>query len=244
MERRMDSYCSGDWEGWRARIASLRSDWPDLKELSGCSGINPNALMHELSALGDPAVVLADVGNHQMWAAQSYRIQEGQAFMTSGGMGAMGFALPAAVGAAFHLERRRPVLLIAGDGGFQLSLHELQTVVRNRLPIKMVIVNNRCHGMTRQFQDSYFERRYQGTVWGYDAPDFERVARGFGIEADSLSEPADMADALRRLWQDPLQPYLLQVMVGTFTNVFPKIAFGKPMSEMEPQAKPIEMEST
>ena len=179
-----------------------------------------------------------------MWAAQSLDLGERQRFLTSGGMGAMGFALPAAVGAGFQFDKREPVVVIAGDGGFQLSLHELQTVVRNRLPIKMVVLNNGCHGMTRQFQDSYFDGRYQGTVWGYDAPDFEAVAKGYKIEAATIREPGEVAAALAELWRAPLEPYLLQVMIDTHTNVFPKIAFGKPMSEMEPFASPIEMEGT
>jgi len=233
-----------DWSEWEQRIAHLRAEWPDIQELPDCKGLNPNHLMHALSRDRRAGAYAIDVGNHQMWAAQSLEIHAGQAFLTSGGMGAMGFALPAAIGAALHLDKKVPVMVIAGDGGFQLSLHELQTVVRNKLPLKIVVFNNGCHGMTRQFQDTYFEKRYQGTVWGYDAPDFEKVARGFGIDTATLRVPEGIPDALTALWSSPLEPFLLQVMVDTHTNVYPKIAFGKPISEMEPQASPIEMEGT
>ena len=82
-----------------------------------------------------------------------------------------------------------PVVMIAGDGGFQLNIQELQTVVRNRLPIKMVVLNNQCHGMVRQFQESYFDGRYPSTSWGYSPPDFARVAQAYGIEAGTVENP-------------------------------------------------------
>jgi acetolactate synthase I/II/III large subunit len=157
-------------------------------------------------------------------------------------MGSMGFALPAAIGAA--VSTKRPVVVVAGDGGFQCNIQELQTVARNQLPVKIVIVNNRCHGMVRQFQESYFDARYQSTLWGYSAPNFERVACGYGLDARTIDRPEEVDDAARWLWQAPDQPALLQVMVDTYANAYPKIAFGRPITEMEPFAKPIEMEST
>jgi acetolactate synthase-1/2/3 large subunit len=136
------------------------------------------------------------------------------------------------------------VVLVAGDGGFQSNIQELQTVVRNGLPIKMVIVNNNCHGMVRQFQESYFDARYQSTLWGYSAPDFAQVAAAYGIDAQTVESENEVEQALSRLWHDPAAPALLQVMVSTYANAYPKIAFGRAMTEMEPFAQPIEMEST
>jgi len=98
--------------------------------------------------------------------------------------------------------------------------------------------------MTRQFQETYFEERYQATVWGYDTPDFAEVARAYGINSAVIKDTEEIEQAVRSLWADPLQPYLLEVIVDTFTNVYPKMAFGKPISEMEPFSKPIEMEGT
>jgi acetolactate synthase-1/2/3 large subunit len=155
----------------------------------------------------------------------------------------MGFALPAAVGAAAAVAPR-PVVLVAGDGGFQSNIQELETVRRNGLPIKMVVLDNGCHGMVRQFQESYFEGRYQSTLWGYSAPDFEQVARAYGLSARTVRDEAGIDDALRWLWQDPAAPALLRVAIDTYANAYPKIAFGKPMTEMEPFAKPSEMEGT
>jgi acetolactate synthase-1/2/3 large subunit len=232
-----------DRTAWQSEIQARRKQWPDTAELDGVPGINPNILMHALSARSQRAgAYVIDVGQHQMWAAQSIDVRKDQRFLTSGGMGSMGFALPAAVGAA--IATGRPVVMVAGDGSFQCNIQELQTVVRNQLPVKMVVVNNLCHGMVRQFQESYFDARYQSTLWGYSAPDFERVAAGYGIAARTVSDPVGLEAAVDWLWHDPLQPALLQVMVDTFANAYPKIAFGRPITEMEPFAKPIAMEST
>lgn len=186
---------------------------------------------------------VVDAGQHQMWAGQSLELTSLQRFLTSGGMGSMGFGLPAAIGTAL-VSGGAPVVVIAGDGGFQVNIHELQTVVRNRLPIKIAIINNRCHGMVRQFQESYFEQRYQSTLWGYSCPDFAKVADAYGIPSMTVGDPSAVGDAVRWLWRDPDQPALLQVMVDTFANAYPKIAFGRPNTEMEPFATPIAMEST
>jgi acetolactate synthase-1/2/3 large subunit len=229
---------------WLSEIAELRGAWPDHRELADVPGINPNRFMHQLSAVSKAAAAyVVDVGQHQMWAAQSLELESEQQFLTSGGMGSMGFALPAAIGTALSLSSR-PVVLIAGDGGFQSNIQELQTIVRNRLPIKMVIVNNLCHGMVRQFQQSYFDSRYQSTLWGYSAPDFTRVAEAYGVSAQTVQREDEIQSALEWLWSKPTEPSLLQVMVDTYANALPKIAFGHPMTEMEPFAKPLDMEGT
>lgn len=230
---------------WINHVNELRSLWPDTKELSP-TGINPNKFMHSLSQASCQAkVYLADVGSHQMWAAQSLELLQGQHFLTSGGMGAMGFSLPAGIGACVALNKQ-PVVIIIGDGCMQLNIQELQTIVRNKLPIKIIVLNNRTLGMIRQFQDSYFESRYQSTYWGYSAPDFTKVALAYGIDAMTIESPDDIDEAVSWLWTSENQhkPQLLQVMVDPHTNTYPKIAFGKPITEMEPFSKPIEMEGT
>ena len=180
-----------------------------------------------------------------MWAAQSIEISENQLFLTSGGMGAMGYALPASIGACFALDVK-PVVVIAGDGCMQINIQELQTIVRNKLPIKIVVMNNRNLGMIRQFQDSYFNSRYQSTYWGYSAPDFEKVAKAYGIDSITINEEVEIENGVKWMWNEKNNnaPVLLQVMIDPHTNTYPKIAFGKPITEMEPFAKPIEMEST
>jgi len=230
---------------WVKHIIDLKLTWPDTKELVS-EGINPNVFMHALSSQSQKAkAYLADVGSHQMWAAQSLEITEGQHFLTSGGMGAMGFSLPASIGASIALNKQ-PVVVLVGDGSIQINIQELQTIVRNKLPIKIIVLNNNSLGMIRQFQDSYFDSRYQSTLWGYNAPDFAKVSIAYGIEAITISEPDEINVAIDWLWnnENTLSPQLLQVMIDPHTNTYPKIAFGRPITEMEPFAKPIEMEGT
>ena len=229
---------------WLGEIRENRDKWPAEAEYRCPRGINPCAFLKHLSAAGGPAsAYVADVGQHQMWSAQCLQLGADQRFLTSGGMGAMGYGLPAAIGAAFS-QPGRPVVLVAGDGGFQLNLQELQTVVRNRLPVKMLILNNHCHGMVRQFQQSYFEARYHSTMWGYDTPDFSKLATAYGIDSMTVDQPGQTDEAIRFFWRDPFQPVLLQVQIDPGGNVYPKIAFGHPLTEMEPEFKPLEMEGT
>lgn len=230
---------------WLGELYSLRSKWPDTEELEGrISGINPNVFMHRLAQASSAAHgFLADVGSNQMWAAQSIELKPHQTFIMSGGMGAMGFALPAAIGVSVA-NKNQAVVCIAGDGGFQINIQELQTIVRNALPVKMVVLNNNCLGMIRQFQDSYFKGRYHSTLWGYSAPDFEAVAKGYAIDSFTVNSESEVEEGLKRLWREPEKPFLLQVMIDVHTNVYPKMAYGNPISEMEPMAKPVGIEST
>ena len=231
---------------WFEEIRERRREWPPASEYLSQHGINPCAFLQDLSrhpGAKTATAWLADVGQHQMWAAQCLEFGENQRFLTSGGMGAMGYGLPAAIGASMATAEK-PVVLIAGDGGFQLNLQELQTVVRNRLPVKIVLFNNQCHGMVRQFQQSYFHERYRSTMWGYNTPDFTAVAAAYGIASRTIDQPQSIPGALAFLFEKPEEPTLLQVMMDPLGNVYPKIAFGHPLTEMEPQAKPLAMEGT
>jgi acetolactate synthase I/II/III large subunit len=220
-----------DFAAWRQRVAALLAEHPDTAELEGCEGINPNAFLRDLS-LGSPAAraFVVDAGQHTWWTAHSLRLRAGQRFLASTGLWAMGTALPAAIGAA--LACGGPVVVIAGDGGAQLNVQELQTVVRNRLPVKLVVIHNGCHGMVRQFQEENFGGRYPSTLWGYSAPDFTKVAGGWGIAGRTVEDPEGVEAAVRWLWEDEAAPRLLQVAVATFTNVYPHVPFGKPITAM------------
>jgi len=223
-----------DVSEWGARIAGLRADSPDTKELSDASGINPSAFMRYLSAVTAKAsAIVADVGQNQMWAAQSIRLGQGQRFLTSGGMGAMGFALPAAIGVALACPKA-PVYVIAGDGGMQLNIQELETISRLKLPVKTVVLNNSCLGMVRQMQDELFDSRYQSTMWGYGAPDFVGVASAYGLGARRIAESAEVEDAAVWLAENAEEPKLLEVVLDSMTCVRPKVTFGNPVFVMDP----------
>ena len=220
---------------WLNEIEEKKQARLDTSELENINGINPNVFIHQLSQASQWAkAYTADVGNNQMWTSQSLELNENQLFLTSGGMGAMGYSLPAAIGASITLDNAS-VVAIAGDGGFQINIQELQTIRRNNLPIKIVILNNHCLGMIRQFQDSYFDSCYQSTVWGYNAPNFTKVALAYGIESFSISKPEQTETGLAKLWEDPTQPFLLEISMDIHTNVFPKMMFGSPITKMEPE---------
>lgn len=240
----IDGLGSSDNAKWLEEIGRSKKEWPDINELKGINGINPNLFIHKMSTKSKGIkYFFADVGNHQMWMAQSLELLRGQRFLTSGGMGAMGSGLPAAIGACLA-DNNSPALLVAGDGGFQVNIQELQTVVRNKLPIKVIILNNNSLGMIRQFQDSYFGSRYQSSHWGYSAPNFELVAKAYGIESLSIDNETQIDEALDWLVGDLSTPQLLQVYIDMHANAYPKMAFGKPITEMEPLSKPLDMEGT
>ena len=219
---------------WNVEIKEKREAYNDILELKNVKGINPNLFMHQLSNASFKAKgFTTDVGNNQMWSAQSLELNGDQLFLSSGGMGAMGYSLPAAIGASIALNKL-PIVCISGDGGFQINIQELETVKRNYLPIKIVVLNNHCLGMIRQFQDSYFESRYQSTVWGYSAPDFTAIARAYGIDSFSIEKEEDINIGLNRMWEDANAPFLLNVNINIHTNVYPKMLFGNPLTKMEP----------
>jgi acetolactate synthase I/II/III large subunit len=220
---------------WINEIEEKKQTRLDTNELININSINPNSFIHQLSQASQQAKAFTtDVGNNQMWTSQSLELNKNQLFLSSGGMGAMGYSLPAAIGASITLGNAL-VVCIAGDGGFQINIQELQTIRRNNLPIKIVILNNHCLGMIRQFQDSYFDSCYQSTVWGYNTPNFNKVALAYNIESFSINKQEEIGIGLSKLWEDPSQPFLLEVSIEFHTNVFPKMKFGCSLTEMEPE---------
>jgi acetolactate synthase I/II/III large subunit len=220
---------------WTYRLNELRRAWPDTNELGDCGGINPNVLVRELSAASPTACdFVVDAGQHLWWAAQSIQPRLGQRFMPSLGLGPCGYSLPAAIGIA--LSSHRPVVVVVGDGAFPFNIQELQTVVRNRLPIKILLIDNQCHGSVRQFQEEFLEARYPTTVIDYDTPDFTRVADAYGIRSREVSEPDGVSEALSWFWEDPMEASLLRARIPMLLNVYPNVPFGAPLTAMEGRA--------
>lgn len=240
-------FAAGNWSLWKERILDLKNKYPaHLEYLAEKNEINPVSLLQSLCAQRpeEPIDFITDVGQHQMWAAQCITFKSSDRFLTSGGMGAMGFGLPAAIGAAMANPNANTVL-ISGDGSFQLNIQELETVRRNNLNIKIVLFNNHCHGMVRQFQDSYFNGNHQSTVNGYSAPDFKQISKAYGIPCLSLDKNDANAidDSLVEMFSQS-GPFFLQVTLSQTSKVYPKLAFGRSFGEMEPDVHPVAMEST
>jgi acetolactate synthase I/II/III large subunit len=197
------------------------------------------------SRLPKDSVVVADVGQHQMWAAQRYRSSSPRGFITSGGLGSMGFALPAAVG----VQLAKPdtcVLCVSGDGGFQMNIQELATVHRLGLPVKLVIIDNKYLGMVRQWQQLFYERNYAETDLS-DNPDFVDIAKAYKIHSWRLKEDAmrefpvsqETGDAIDRFLSSP-EPELLVFDCAPEANVYPMVPAGAALSEMLLEEEPAE----
>jgi acetolactate synthase I/II/III large subunit len=176
---------------------------------------------------GDCTVV-TDVGQHQMWEAQYFHHTKRRSLLTSGGLGTMGYALPAAIGAQMG-EPEEEVWVVAGDGGFQMTMPELSTIVQERLPIKIAIINNGYLGMVRQWQDIFYNRRHAGTP--LFNPDFVKLAEAYGIPGRAVTRKEEVAEAIRQA-QASDGPFLLDFQVEEFTNVYPMVAAGKSNADM------------
>ena len=174
------------------------------------------------------ATIVADVGQHQMIAARYSDFFDTDGFVTSGGMGTMGFALPAAFGVKVARPKREVVAVI-GDGCFQMTIQELGTIAQSKLPVKIIILNNNYLGMVRQWQELFFNNRYSSVE--LQNPDFVAISKGFGIEAEKVSTREELPNALDRMLLADT-PYLLDITVLKQHNVFPMVASGAGVSEI------------
>lgn len=174
------------------------------------------------------SIVVADVGQHQMITARYYEFTKPHSFITSGGLGTMGFALPAGLGAKFG-KPHRDVVAVIGDGCFQMNIQELGTIAQENIPVKIIILNNHYLGMVRQWQELFFSHRY--SFVNLKNPDFVKISAGYGIEAQQVVERSDLEPKLIKMLQFK-GPYLLDISVEQEENVFPMIATGSGVDEI------------
>jgi acetolactate synthase-1/2/3 large subunit len=216
-------------EAWWAQIRDWQEEHPLVPDVS-TTEIKPQHLMREIDRLcGGRAIVASDVGQHQMWAAQFIRFNEPRLWLNSGGLGSMGFGLPAAIGAQFA-NPDKLVFAICGDGGFQMSIPELATIVNHGLPIKIVVMNNGYLGMIRQWQELFYNNRLsQAELTSF--PDVEKLAGAYGFKGRTVENPNKLAAALQEA-VDENGPYLLNVRVSPYENVYPMVPAGGAINEM------------
>ncbi|MDG6882263.1 Acetolactate synthase isozyme 2 large subunit [Phocoenobacter uteri] len=209
-------------EEWRETVKQLKSDY-DLtyQENQGETVIDPWALLNTLSNRKNKnAVVVTDVGQHQMWSAQHMQHFAPENYITSAGLGTMGFGLPAAIGA----KKARPnddVILISGDGSFMMNVQELGSIKRGNVPVKIVLLDNQRLGMVRQWQTLFFNARHSETILD-DNPDFVTLASAFGIKGETIEKASEVSGAIDRLLASE-QAYLLHVCIPNEDNVWPLV---------------------
>ena len=175
------------------------------------------------------AIVASDVGQHQMWAAQLIRFSEPRLWLNSGGLGSMGFGLPAAIGAQFARPDKL-VFAVLGDGGFQMSIPELATIASYGLAIKIIVMNNGYLGMVRQWQELFYNNRLSAVELDC-FPDAEKLAAAYGFRGRTIDQPQELAPALEAAVKEP-GPYLLNVKVSPHECVYPMVPAGAAISEM------------
>lgn len=216
-------------QGWHDQIAAWREQHPFWFKEDG-DIIKPQYVIHELHRLtGGKAVVSADVGQHQMWTAQLYGFDHPRNWLNSGGLGAMGYGFPAAIGAAVA----RPndlVVAVVGDGGFQMSCNELATIKQYNIPVKILVINNGYLGMVRQWQEQFYEHRYSHSNIEV-APDFLKLAGAYDVPAMRATKASEVTAVLEKALNTP-GPMLIEMQVAREENVFPIVPAGAALKDM------------
>jgi acetolactate synthase-1/2/3 large subunit len=224
-----------DCEAWREEIAGFVR--PRSESFRG--GLGPEAILDAIQGASDGrCTIVSDVGQHQMWVAKLFRYQRPNTHITSGGLGTMGFAVPAAMGVTMA-RPGEPVWAISGDGGFQMNMQEMATMVQENIPVKMAVFNNGYLGMVRQWQQFFHGRRYSATpIW---SPDYVKLAEAYGIHGRRITGADGLAEAVREAVERP-GPALLEFMIEQEANVFPMIPPGATLSDaIEDEPAPVRL---
>ncbi len=216
-------------DAWRQQVDGWKTQYPLSYEQSD-SSVKPQNVIAELSKLTQgEAIVATGVGQHQMWTAQYYEFRNPRSFVTSGGLGTMGFGLPSGLGAQIG-QPDRPVFCITGDGSIQMNIQELVTAGYYKIPLKIILLDNGYLGMVRQWQEFFFERRYSSTHLEHGNPDFLGIAKACGVEGLSVSKTADVRPALEKALEID-GPVLIHFQVEQEENVYPMIPSGRTVNE-------------
>jgi acetolactate synthase-1/2/3 large subunit len=217
----------GDTADWVARINAWKAQYPLHYQTD--DRLRPQYIIEELSRLLDgEGVIASEVGQNQMWTALYYCFKKPRTWITSGGLGTMGYGFPAAIGAHFA-RPDLPVVDIAGDGSFQMNIQELGTVAHYRIPVKVVILNNMYLGMVRQWQELFYDRRYSYTE--LPPVEFVRIAEAYGVEGITVDEKDDVREALETALATD-GPFVLDFRIEREENVFPMVPAGAAINEM------------
>jgi acetolactate synthase-1/2/3 large subunit len=222
-------YDTASRRAWIEKIRAMETEEPQGLPFSD-GPIRPRQILEALDEITKGKLILTtEVGQHQMWAAQYHKALYPRQFVTSGGLGTMGFGIPASMGAHFA-RPDLPVACVAGDGSAMMNIQELDTCARYNLPVKVLIFDNNCLGMVRQWQELFYSGRYSHTLYTR-RPDFVKIAEGMGVEAFSVESPKEVRSAIERALETP-GPVLVHFPIPQMENVFPIVPAGKPLSHM------------
>ncbi len=238
LEEMLEDLEPRDRSPWLAHIQELKGDSAvrDIQNLPDSGHLYAAHVINDLwRETRGRAVVVTDVGQHQMWEAQYYRHEEPRSLITSGGLGTMGFALPAAIGAKFA-QPDAEVWVVAGDGGFQMTMAELATLVQEKIKINIAIINNGYLGMVRQWQEFFYDRQYTATP--LLNPDFVKLAEAFGIRGITVRQRSQVSAAVEEARRDP-GPVLLDFQVEQEDSVYPMVPAGGDLHKMIRRPSPI-----
>ncbi|HBG47878.1 MAG TPA: biosynthetic-type acetolactate synthase large subunit [Deltaproteobacteria bacterium] len=218
-------------EGWRNEVAGWDANHRLSYKQEPKGKIKPQFVIDKLYDLtGGDAIITTEVGQNQMWAAQFFKYDKARTFLTSGGLGTMGFGFPAAIGAQIAFPGKT-VVDIAGDGSLQMNIQELATAVQYKLPVKVVILNNMVLGMVRQWQELFYQKRYSHTCISV-APDFVKLAEAYGAAGLRATKPEEVEKVLRQGLAIKGKPVLMDFRVDQFEGVYPMVPAGQPINKM------------
>lgn len=216
-------------KAWVEKVIGWKEEFRLNLEYAG--QVRPQHVINALMEITKgEAILTTEVGQNQMWAALYYRVDKPRRFITSGGLGTMGYGLPAAMGACVACGNERPVFNVAGDGSFMMSVHELDTCARYNLPVKVLLLNNRALGMVRQWQELFFGKRYSETIYSRE-PDYEGLARSLGAQGWTVQEASQVRSAIERALETP-GPVVINFLIPQEEKVLPMMVPGGTLKDI------------
>jgi acetolactate synthase-1/2/3 large subunit len=237
MNNALEGIPKQDFSKWLEQISAWKEKYPihNEKDYFKEGAINPLIFIDKLcDALPDNIVTVVDAGGNLTWAQQSFKIKGTQKIFSAYGFSPMGYSLPAAIGACFAMGEN-PVVCTIGDGGIQINIQEFQTLAYYHLPVKVFIMNNRCYGIIKQFQEELFEARFEATdsSCGYSVPDFIKVAQAYGLSTEKISNHEEISEKVKKIMAIP-GPVICDVWLDENSRISPKTIFGNPIEDQWP----------